>query len=744
MKLSKLPAKAPSKRGLFARLYKSRAGNVIPLTAAAIVPVLGIIGGGIDIGRAYLVKGRLQQACDAGALGARRAMAGNTMTTSDIAEGQKFFDFNFPPGTYGTATTTRNYAPGPVPGSVIGSAATSVATSIIKIFGYETIPLSTNCSSLLSVPNTDVMFVLDVSGSMASTISGDTQSKIAALRQAVKDFYTTLGPGAASGAGRIRYGFVPYSSNVNVGKLLPTEHMASTANYQTRVPTTTPTWTWDITGSETPSSPASYGTYSPATRPASGTYTSVGSFSGTWTNLSAGGGTFPVSQIGGTTTNLNRTISGATSANCASNNNTLSGSGNTLRIVGDAVGTDGAATSAWNAPTYPGTATSSQTNTYTRARPNTVTAFRYRWFAVSSVNACRLESSLGLTSGPDTRWLQSQTGTTTRQVTWTSVNEATGWSNQQASVNVGGFKNGTGVNWNSSANIPGLGTTSITRNRSGSATSSSISVPGPLATAWAGCIEEAPTVNTIVPSSPWLIPTTAQDMQHDHVPATEAERWRPHLADIVYDSTNGQWQGQVSGWQTSGWSVCPAQARRLESFTGDVVAGLSTSFAAYIDGLSVVGGTQHDIGMIWGSRFISPDGIFAAQNANSTAPGGFAISRHIVFMTDGAMDARNQNYGPWGIARLDGRQVPTNALDIDDSSTQMNDAHYRRMEMICNDAKNQGMTVWVVAFGIATMPETLKTCASDTEHWALSSSSAALKDKFKAIAETIGGLRLSQ
>ncbi len=44
------------------------------LTAAAIVPVVGIVGSGIDIGRGYMAKLRLQQACDAGVLAGRRYM----------------------------------------------------------------------------------------------------------------------------------------------------------------------------------------------------------------------------------------------------------------------------------------------------------------------------------------------------------------------------------------------------------------------------------------------------------------------------------------------------------------------------------------------------------------------------------------------------------------------------------------------------------------------------------------------
>ena len=49
-------------------LLRDRRGNALILTAAAIIPVIGIIGSSVDIGRAYMAKTRLQQACDAGVL----------------------------------------------------------------------------------------------------------------------------------------------------------------------------------------------------------------------------------------------------------------------------------------------------------------------------------------------------------------------------------------------------------------------------------------------------------------------------------------------------------------------------------------------------------------------------------------------------------------------------------------------------------------------------------------------------
>ena len=86
------------------------------------------------------------------------------------------------------------------------------------------------CDAEMRLPNTDVMFVLDTTGSMADTPSGDSVSKMDSLQDAVKCFYeivarldtdatcTTGTPSGGTGNQvQVRFGFMPYSTNVNVG-----------------------------------------------------------------------------------------------------------------------------------------------------------------------------------------------------------------------------------------------------------------------------------------------------------------------------------------------------------------------------------------------------------------------------------------------------------------------------------------------------------------------------------------------
>src|SRR3546814_1661680 len=84
------------------KLLRDQRGNAMFLTAAAVVPLIGFVGSAVDIGRAYMAELRLQQACDAGVLAGRRAMAGGTYDSVAQAEADKMFNFNYPTDSYGS------------------------------------------------------------------------------------------------------------------------------------------------------------------------------------------------------------------------------------------------------------------------------------------------------------------------------------------------------------------------------------------------------------------------------------------------------------------------------------------------------------------------------------------------------------------------------------------------------------------------------------------------------------------
>ncbi len=223
--------------GCLRRFARDTRGNTFMIAAAAMVPMLAMIGSGIDMSRGYLARTRLQEACDAGVLATRKKI-GSTVITNNViptdaaAAGNRFFNLNFQDGAYGTTNRTftmtllSNY-------TINGTATATVPTSVMKLFTIDNLPITVNCSAQFNYSNSDIMMVLDTTGSMNDTNPGDTSSKISVLRQVVKDFYTSVEATKGQGT-RIRYGFVPYSTNVNVGFLLKSGWMVDQNTYETR------------------------------------------------------------------------------------------------------------------------------------------------------------------------------------------------------------------------------------------------------------------------------------------------------------------------------------------------------------------------------------------------------------------------------------------------------------------------------------------------------------------------------
>ncbi|CAN5450939.1 ubiquitin-activating E1 FCCH domain-containing protein [soil metagenome] len=235
--------------GFLGRLRRNQRGNALMLVAAGLIPMLGLIGGGVDMSRLYLTKSRVQQACDAGALAGRKAMGGGAWAYNNNAANtaaENMFNANFLNGAYGTGAVTKSFTESG--GRVQGTASVPVPMVIMRVFGFTNKTITVTCDAEMRLPNTDMMFVLDVTGSMASkAVSTDTDTKIEALRTAVKCFYEIVArldtdancdggapSGGTSSETQIRFGFVPYDMNVNVGRLLPTNFFVDNWRYQTR------------------------------------------------------------------------------------------------------------------------------------------------------------------------------------------------------------------------------------------------------------------------------------------------------------------------------------------------------------------------------------------------------------------------------------------------------------------------------------------------------------------------------
>ena len=236
-----------SRKSFMQRLLSDTAGNTIAMMGAALLPLTAMVGGGVDASRTYMVKARLQQACDAGVLAGRKAVGDGVFDQQANDRAIALFNANFPKD-YQNSKNTSFVASSPNSGGLVeGIATTELPTVVMKVFGYKKITLQAECNALLTISNADVMMVLDTTGSMSWNVSngnGGTTTRINALRNAMTDFYDILATASASSQARIRYGMVPYSGTVNVGRLLLAnssgnnmlmgQSAGDTASYQTR------------------------------------------------------------------------------------------------------------------------------------------------------------------------------------------------------------------------------------------------------------------------------------------------------------------------------------------------------------------------------------------------------------------------------------------------------------------------------------------------------------------------------
>lgn len=643
-------------------LLRDRTANTIAIAAASLFPVMAMVGGGIDSSRYFMAASRMQAACDAGALAARRAMLDNNFTSEHRQVGENFFDQNFNDGMFGLETGVRNFTSDGA-GKVTGTASGNLPMTIMAAFGYDELGIEVECSAEINISNTDIMFVLDVTGSMncpetspGCGNNGNVESSTAlikGLRSAVISFYDTV-KSATSSSAQVRYGAVPYAPNVNVGFSIPRQYMANTHSYQSRVPRFHIVNEWQVVKDQVEWMPRN------------------------------------TSNFGSTDDNLYRHLNrwGDPSRPRDSEVDLCETRSGNIYTIGSRryqVLSDEYVLNVWGSGSLNDRAgCRGRIRTSELVPVNRIRDYVYCQVTPGLANNCGVSNPAGSPAG------------------WEAVDLSTLYNNNRIDMPVGANGTMQRVDWN-------------------------------------GCIEEASTVAT----DAWNpINANAFDLNINLIPQTEAQRWKPSLQGAVwrrYDSNpnrvtwtfatpnaNGYQSTSHSGRSNNVANDCPAPARRLATIS-------RTELQTYVDGLRARGNTYHDIGMIWGARFISPRGIFRADN--ETAPNGDAIGRHIVFMTDGRLEPNIDQYGTYGVEWWD-RRVTTNG------STGVAARHEARFQAACRAARQENITVWVVAFG-TNLTQSLTDCASPGRAYE-ANNNAALTSAFQEIAQKIAALRLTK
>lgn len=681
--------------GFLTRLAHDRGGNTLAIMAAALIPLVGMVGGGIDISRMYITKTRLQHACDAGALAGRKSMGAGSWGSDDNLVAQQFFDANYSTGLYGSNTLQRSFTQSN--GTVSGTASAVLPMTLTRVIGQTQHTLTVTCSSTMQLPNTDVMFVLDTTGSM-NCVASDTSctnngnvpapgSKIVGLKNAVKCFYEAVAQqrtnGTCSGTPsgnlnpsiQVRFGFVPYSSNVNVGYLLPPAYFASSWKYQSREPQWTTTTTVNHATSDSTPSNQTNTTATP------------------WVDMAL----------------IAQNATALTNGVCPAPPNPVIG----YPSIGASV--NGTSTSTQTGPNVTTTTTPVST-------PTTTIRTEYQWAirSYAGYTFC-LKQSRTVTTVTTSSYTHTDVATTVTVKTFSQ------WHYGQITTDISGLKNGTSWNTSMTASVGALGTDQTI--------------------GWDGCIEERHTVQT-TNFSP--IPSGANDLDIDAVPSQSDPNslWAPALPDLLYmrNITTAYSQASTADSYTAGdyyngiSYTCPTAAKKLQVWSS------VSDFDGYVDSLVASGNTYHDIGMLWGARLMSPTGIFGSENA--LAGNGGTINRNMIFMTDGDSTSSPCDYNAYGMPWWDQRQTTDvgPASSCGSNRQQLIDQINLRYAALCTAVKNKGINLYVISYGngsSATTEQRLSDCASPGSYYK-ATDPTALQSAFTAIAAKITMLRLTQ
>jgi Flp pilus assembly protein TadG len=173
---------------------RTRGGNIAITFAISLIPVLGLVGAGVDYGRASLARATLQAAADSTALAMNQSAS--TLTASQIqSQAVSYFNGIFNrPGTQNVAVTaTYTKGVGTTNSTLLISASASVPTSMLAILGVKTMNISVTSQVTGAQPKTIALNL--VFDSSASMIVGATTSDVTKITTWVSNNWLQVKPG---------------------------------------------------------------------------------------------------------------------------------------------------------------------------------------------------------------------------------------------------------------------------------------------------------------------------------------------------------------------------------------------------------------------------------------------------------------------------------------------------------------------------------------------------------------------
>lgn len=182
---------------------RDRSGATAMIYALAFLPLMIAIGAGVDYARALIVRSNLVEALDAAGL----AVGSSPNVTDMQTLAQKYFNANYSEdASFGVPASVTVAQSGQ---DFTLSTSTSVPTVLMKIVGFNNIPIATSVTITRNSKNVEVALALDVTGSMSG-------SRLTSLKTAANDLINMVVQATQSPT-YSKVAIAPYTNAVNVG-----------------------------------------------------------------------------------------------------------------------------------------------------------------------------------------------------------------------------------------------------------------------------------------------------------------------------------------------------------------------------------------------------------------------------------------------------------------------------------------------------------------------------------------------
>lgn len=189
-------------------------GNIAPIFAIALLPILGFVGAAVDYTRANAARSSMQAAMDSAVLMVSKdAAASPTMTSQQITDAlQKYFSALYHDSNAFGVTVSAVYTPSTstAAATILASGHGAIKTDFMKVAGFPQLTFATSSTATWGNSRMRVAMVLDNTGSMKDN------GKMSALQTAAKDMIDSLSAFAKT-TGDVYISIVPFAKDVNVG-----------------------------------------------------------------------------------------------------------------------------------------------------------------------------------------------------------------------------------------------------------------------------------------------------------------------------------------------------------------------------------------------------------------------------------------------------------------------------------------------------------------------------------------------